>query len=372
MDPLNVIARSHDLALHARVLDYRPEELEGVMYGDRALFDYGALLRIYPMEELPHWRVSMRRRASEERIAELLRRNRATVRAITARMRADGPISHRDLDGASLAVDGGRKQTAQVLYMMWLTGRLMVHHRRRFERVYHLREATAPASFHGTSTAREADRFFARKTLAWRGLSTAENWSLWFGRFTQRRLTRDEARRSLDRMVRSGEAALVGIEGEREPHYLTADALPILESLEAGRVPPAWASDASPTETEVRFLAPLEVVTAAGRAGRVFGFDYVWEVYKPAGERKWGYYVLPILYQDRLVGRIEPRLDRSASTLVVRQIWLEEPGLGRDERFLVALTAGLRRLQAWVRAGRVDVTTVATPDLRRRLRAALE
>ena len=75
----------------------------------------------------------------------------------------------------------------------------------------------------------------------------------------------------------------------------------------------------------------------------LFNFDYVWEVYKPAEQRRWGYYVLPILLGDRLVGRIEPVLERPNRRVLIRKLWLES-GVLLDERLKTAIDAGLQRL----------------------------
>ncbi len=97
-----------------------------------------------------------------------------------------------------------------------------------------------------------------------------------------------------------------------------------------------------PPIEEVTILAPLEIVSARGRAAKVFDFDYVWEVYKPESQRRWGYYTLPVLYGDRLVARFDAKLERSSSTLQIKGFWLEE-GQKLDKRFITALKAGMKR-----------------------------
>ena len=87
-------------------------------------------------------------------------------------------------------------------------------------------------------------------------------------------------------------------------------------------VPEAWTPLAASTTDEVVFLAPLDHVSARGRAKVVFGFDYVWEVYKPADQRKFGYYTLPVLWGERLVARFDSKLDRTTNTFVILGLWL--------------------------------------------------
>jgi uncharacterized protein YcaQ len=115
---------------------------------------------------------------------------------------------------------------------------------------------------------------------------------------------------------------------------------------------------------EVTFLAPLEIVSARGRAKQVFGFDYVWEVYKPVEQRRWGYYVLPILYGDDLVARLDPKLDRTTMTLHINGFWLEEDTPVNDPAFADALGKGLARFANFVGAKKVDIQSIAPRKLR--------
>ncbi len=115
------------------------------------------------------------------------------------------------------------------------------------------------------------------------------------------------------------------------------------------------------------FLSPLDPVSARGRAKPLFGFDYVWEVYKPVEKRRFGYYAMPILWGDRLVGRFDPKLDRTTGTLVINGLWLEDPALAKDEAFGEALAAGMARFVRFLGARKLDVAAVPQPALRRRL-----
>ena len=142
--------------------------------------------------------------------------------------------------------------------------------------------------------------------------------------------------------------------GSKDPvRYLLTEDLPLLEELHAGRIPAAWQPTGPTTEEEAAFLAPLEIVSARGRALPLFQFDYKWEVYKPLEERRWGYYVLPILYGDRLVARLEPKLDRPTRTLTILGFWLED-GVQLDDRLLKALSAALRRFACFAGAGQIE------------------
>ncbi|RPJ49777.1 MAG: hypothetical protein EHM21_06335, partial [Chloroflexi bacterium] len=128
------------------------------------------------------------------------------------------------------------------------------------------------------------------------------------------------------------------------------------------------------------FLAPLDPVSARGRAKVLFGFDYVWEVYKPEPLRKFGYYTLPILWGDRLMARFDSKLDRATNTFTILGLWLEdappvggEPpyggqSLGSAEAFAEALARGFARFAAFLGASRLDAAAIREPLLRERVR----
>src|SRR5512146_1561314 len=127
----------------------------------------------------------------------------------------------------------------------------------------------------------------------------------------------------------------------------------MLRDLAAGRVPEAWTPLETGTQEEAVFLAPLDPVSARGRAKLLFGFDYVWEVYKPEPQRRYGYYTLPVLWGERLVARFDSKLDRAANTLVILGLWLEYEALGTDEAFARAWLRGLGRFAAFLGAAAV-------------------
>jgi uncharacterized protein YcaQ len=118
------------------------------------------------------------------------------------------------------------------------------------------------------------------------------------------------------------------------------------------------------TLDEVTILAPLEICSARGRAAKLFDFEYVWEVYKPVEQRRWGYYVLPILYGDRLVARLDPRLERETATLRILGFWLEDQALGDDPAFAAAFQRGLRRFMQLAGAHSVVLPESMPPALR--------
>jgi hypothetical protein len=152
---------------------------------------------------------------------------------------------------------------------------------------------------------------------------------------------------------------------------LTED-VPALESLEKGIVPKGWNPKETSTLEEVTLLSPLDIVSARGRAKKLFDFDYKWEVYVPAHKRRWGYYVLPILYGDDLVARLDPKLDRETMTLQINGFWYEDDAPIREADFAGALAKGMTRFAEFVEAKQMNISTIHPPALRKKVKAVLK
>ena len=371
IDPLNVVGRSHDLALHARVWDYRPEQLNHLLYKSREFFDYGGTLYVLPMEELPYWRVHMARRAAEDKPRAFALEHKQLLAALRHDISSKGPVANRDYVAQGR---GGtfrsEKLTARGLRHLWLTGELMTFGRQGFERLYALRQDVAPIEVQHAATAEEADDFFARKALDLLGLATAQDWARRFRHLARRRADPDGERRRLEELLATGVAAKAQI-GDESTHYLLKEREKQLDAVQNGSVPRSWRTQHEDTLAEATFLPPLEFVTARGRAMQWFEFDYIWEVYKPAAKRQWGYYVMPILFGDCLVGRADLRMDRASRTLLVPHLWLEHVASAQDADLVRAIGVGLRRLAEWAGGDYVHIDATSPARLKVRLNRSI-
>ena len=368
LDPLNVIARSQDIAMYGRVLEYRPEHLYQAAYDERGFFDYGGTLFMYPMSELPYWRLHMKQRGAQGRWKEFAAEHPESMKQVREALRVNGPMGNRDFKG-NKAMDSyrGGKDTSVALYALWITGEVMIHHRNGFDRFYDLTERVAPSEFNYSAPEAEAEDFFARKTVSFLGLMREKRWRVGFADYIWRKVDMKEAAERLSLLYEQKVIAPVRIEGSKENWIVLSEDLPALETLEAGKVPSAWEPLGPSTQDEVTFVAPLEIVSARGRAKQVFDFEYIWEVYKPVAQRRWGYYVLPILYGDDLVARLDPKLDRKTMTLHINGFWLEEDAPVNDPAFADALGKGLARFASFVEAKQVDIAFLAPKKLQKHL-----
>jgi uncharacterized protein len=374
LDPLQIVARSHDIKLHSRVLDYTPGMWEGLTYKKRKFFDWGGWLAVRPMDELPHWRVVMRRERDGEqrwsRMPKLAKEHADAIVEMRALLRERGTVRNRDFEMAARTRTEsyrGRKDSALALYYLWYTGEVMTHHREGFERVYALTEAVAPADLIRESDEEEADRYLVKKEVSFSGLSRPSALDTFL-----RGLPHGKAYKQVtDALLVNGEIIEVKVEGWKAVQYALGSDSKTLRDLSAGRVPKAWTPLETTTSEEVVFLGPWDQTVARGRAKVVFGFDYVLEVYKPQHQRRFGYYTLPILWDDQFVARFDSKLDRTTDTFVILGLWLENKALSKNEAFAEALARGFERFVTFLAASKLDAKAIREPLLRRRVGSLL-
>lgn len=374
LDPLNIVARSQDIAMHGRVLNYKSQHLYKMAYEQRKAFDYGGWLFMYPMHEFPYWRLHMKHRAKQGIRQELFRHPpQELINFVLGELRERGPLGNRDFEGQHVTVWSyrGRKEASIALFYLWLTGEVMITGRKGFDRIYDLRERVLPAEYDHLVADAEAEEFFSRKSISFMGLARESTWRTNFGSYIHRDVSRDEAKKRIEELAERGVISRVRVEGSKDVYLHLSSDQPHLSELEAGRLPKKWKPVGASTLEEVTLLAPLEIVSARSRAKNVFDFEYLWEVYKPVHQRRWGYYTLPILYGDDLVARLDPKLDRASGTLQILGFWLEEDA-PKDEAFASALANGLRSFAKMTDAKKIDLGGIRQTKLRSYLKKELK
>lgn len=355
-DPLEVPgARSHDLTLHARIAGYQRPWCDRWLYGppggdprDRRLIElYNKSLNILPLAELPHYAITWDHQEEEYRDG-ILRTESAVAGAIVERIRADGPLSTAAFREHNHAIDWWWAPTPAaraVAEALFVTGRLGIARRDGSRRYYDLIERLVPAEL---LERRESPDDAARHRLLSRYRAVGLLGSVPSGDIAVGTGYAADRARHRAALVDAGILAEVSVEGLRDPRYVLTGELPLLRQAEV--------SDQDAVEApSVTFLAPLDPIVWDRRLlQRLFGFEYRWEIYVPEARRRYGYYVLPVLFGDRIVGRIEPRLERATRTLRIAGVWFEDgfapmaaPG------FVPALQACLAAYTAFVGARRV-------------------
>lgn len=375
LDPLNIAARSQEIALYGRVLDFKLSHLYQAAYEKRGFFDYGGWLFMYPMHEFPYWRMHMKHRKAKGMWYDNSYRQPSaeTIKFVLNELRTRGPLGNREFGGEALKAWSyrGRKEASIVLFYLWLIGEVMITHRKGFDRIYDLRERVLPNEYDYAAPESEAMDFFSRKTIAHLNLARESTWRTSLSGFIHRDVSREESKERIERLIEQGVASRVRVENSKDVYLVLNSDQPHLSDLEAGRIPKKWKPLGASTEEEVTFLAPLEMVSARGRAKQVFDFEYLWEVYKPVHQRRWGYYTLPILYGDDLVARLDPKLDRKTNTLHILGFWLEDDA-PKDEAFANALANGLKRFGNMIGVQKYDLGGIKPMKLRSYLKNKLK
>ena len=356
-DPLDVTGRNHDLVLAARIQGYRRSWTDDQLYRERWLYEaYNKGLSLLPTAEMPYYRIEWDlERARHD--AGTFQEHAALVEELIERITRDGPLSSTDVEPRA-AIDWYWRPTNQVraiLEALAEAGVLALSRRDGNRRIYDLTERLFPADL--LSERRNADEQRRHKLLSrYRahgllGMSGGQS-EVWSGTGP----TAADRYRRRDALIEAGELVPVQVDGVRGHRLVLGTEAAMLRSAAASVA--AGESAAS----GVAFLAPLDPLAWDRDLLRsLFDFDYVWEVYVPAARRRWGYYVLPVLWGDRLVGRIEPRIDRRAKVLRVLDAWWEagfDPLAeeGFSDAFVEALSAHARFLGAtrivWPRPAR--------------------
>lgn len=336
-DPLEVAGRNHDLLLLARVAGYRREWTDHWLYEDRRFYEtYNKSLNIVPVAELPLFRWIWDR-AGRHHGPNAFDEHAPLVEELLGRIREQGSLLPRDV-GPREAIDWYWRPTNQVraiLEALAEAGRIGIARREGNLRVYDLAERLFPAGVLADRRPEEEQQQH-RLLSRYRAhglLGPSGNQELWTGG------TGYAADRSARRaaLIANGRLIAVTAEGFKGERFIVAEDIPYLDQAERELAAGAPPGDVEPAAA---FLAPLDPLCwDRDLLRRLFGFDYVWEVYVPAPKRRWGYYVLPILYGDRLVGRIEPRIERRSKVLNVVGAWWE-PGFDPlDEAGFIAALA---------------------------------
>jgi uncharacterized protein len=369
LDPLTMVARSQDIALYGRVLDYKPAHLYKMAYEKRKAFDYGTWLALYPVHEFPYWRAIMPRVETYPRFRQFTKSFPNSMQAVQATLRDNGPMSNRDFTGEGLKYWSyrGRKDSSLALFYSWLLGDVMITGRKGFDRIYDLRERVIPKEHDYAASMDEAEDFFATKNLTYLGMARERRFGINWSQSIDRKVSLQEGTEKLAELYDREVIAALHVEGIKDRFITFAENIPLLEKLEAGKVPKAWKLAGPSTQESVTLLAPLEMVTARGRSKEVFDFEYIWEVYKPLELRRWGYYTLPILYDDDLVARLDPKLDRTTGTLHILGFWLEDD-MKVDSAFADALANGLTRFAKMIDAKKINLDGIKPTKLRMHLK----
>ena len=326
LDPVAVVTRSHRIVIASRAGAY-PEDAVGALLARGRIFEYWAHERcLLPIDAYPLVRDRMHGPARWPNYDRALREHPEIVQHVRERLRSEGALPSRAFEGER-APDRPWKPAAGVLDALWDVGELAIAGRSGGERVYDLAERVIPREWLEAPVRSEAEllRELAVRAIRARGVLTEaairEHWRLRGGR--------QRLQPQLDLLAGEGVLRALDVEDDGPPVYV--DATADLDG-EAGR--PAV------------LLSPFDnLLWDRPLVERLFGFSHLIEIYKRAPERRYGYYVLPLLWGDRLVGRADLKADRRPGVLRVLAFH-REPGVRPSKALDAAFERALGRVAA--------------------------
>ena len=311
IDSVNALARAHYLTPFSRLGGYDPSLLDDLAYRDtpRELFEYWgheASLLPVKLEPLLRWRMAEAERleAGWRHVREIARSQPRFIDAVLEQVREHGPLSAGELieSGKSTGPWWGWSDGKRALEWLFWAGKVTTAYRRGFERVYDLPERVLPKEILARPTPSQAgaQRELLRIAAQASGIATERDLRDYF------RLSPAQAKSGITELVERGELLAVDVEGWKQRAYL-------------------WPSAKLPAKVEARaLLSPFDnLIWERARTERLFDFSYRLEIYTPAHKRIHGYYVLPFLYGDRLVARVDLKSSRKEKTLDVHGVHYE-------------------------------------------------
>lgn len=338
LDPLQVVARAHDHILWSRTTSYQPQMLDELLR-EHSIYEHFCHDACYlPMDTLPYWKNQFKRqsvkRTGSQWLTTLTRKDK---NAILKRIKAEGPLRSIDFKSAPETKPKGiwtKPEHKKILDYLWLKGELGVAKRVNFSKYYDLAERIYPS-------APTKSNISDAELIDW--LSNHALQCLGFA--------------SPGEIMRFWEA----IDLEKVKKWCDADKAGLQTvniEYDDGRVEPYLAKKSevalltkpTPPTNRLRIINPFDpLVRDRKRLQRLFGFEYRIEIYTPPKQRKYGYYVYPLLEGDSFVGRIEIRHDRKSNELVVDNVWPED-GIKFGKGRMGKLESEVERLRRFCQA----------------------
>ena len=324
LDPISAVARSHQLVLWSRLGVYDPADLDRLLYEERKLFEYWAhVASIVLTEDYPihHWRMRNYVASDDgdswsQRVRDWIEQNRDLRDFILAELREKGALLSRELelDGidpkhwVSSGWTGGRN-VSRMLDFLWSQGMIMVADRAGVQKKWDLAERCLPDwTPREIIETEEVVTRAAQKAIRALGVATIQHIKAHYTRGRYPNLSQ-----VLDKLEAARRVVRVKVEGLSGVWYAHADDIPLIDRIEAGE----W-------QPRTTLLSPFDnLICDRARTEKLFDFFFRIEIYVPADKRQYGYYVLPILHGDQLIGRIDPLYKRKTKTLHVQHIYAE-------------------------------------------------
>ena len=340
IDTINIVARSPYLSLMSRLGEYEPGWLDELL-AEGKLFEYWAHAASFlPIEQYPYHR---------RLILEKMRWHRYQAWYLEHKTDSDAILQHVQLNGAVRSADFERKDGKKGTWWDWkiekdaleywfAAGDLMIVRREKFQRVYDLRERVLPSwDDCDAPTLEESIRFLVLKTVQALGLARPG----WVADYY--RLPKKLVAEALTNLLEENSLLQMNVEGWEEPALISPESAALLRG----------GQNIAPTLTTL--LSPFDsLIWDRARARQLFDFEFSLECYLPPHKRKYGYYLLPILYRGTLVGRLDAKAHRKEGVFEVKALYWQ-PGLQPDEAILTEVGQAIQKCANWHRTPKVII-----------------
>lgn len=315
-DPLNVVGRNSDLVLQSKITNYKPEMLHALLYKEHALVDgFDKEMCIYKSDDYPKF-VRVRQASGIATKNTLANRNQLEALDILDEVRdyivKHGPISSKDISiGQSTESRWGhRKLSSAALDYLYTIGDLCVINKNGTQKVYDLTVHVLPSQIHTKDPFNDNDDFlswYIKRRIGSVGILWDKSGGAWQGHFLSNKDTR---KTTLLQLMEEGEIVQIYVEDLINPFYMKKEDMHLLTGTNRNE--------------QVKFLAPLDnILWDRDMVKQLFDFEYRWEVYTPVDKRKYGYYVLPVLYGNKLIARFEPDKVMKNAPFKIKNWWWE-------------------------------------------------
>ena len=343
-DPVDVCGKNAELTLQSRVHGFTKKMLADLLYKDRLLVDYtDKELSVWPSEDWPYFSAyrdrSRTHGAGFPGIPEL-------EKQAVAFIRENGPVSSDTLPirgkvfwHSSMHWSGNWHGTSpaarSVLEQLYTDGVLLIHHKSGSRKYYDLADKYFSRDLLEADNPCPDEMSFIQWRIRRRIGAVGLLWNRRSDAFLGIEMTADQRDEAFEKLESDDVIRKTAVEGIRFPLYFLTEDLPLAEAVLA---------DAVDRKPRLEFLAPLDPMLWDRKLiEAVWDYRYSWEIYTPAQKRKFGYYVLPMVYGEKMAGRIEAAADRKTETLVIKNIWYE-PGIRQTKKLNAAVDAAIRRL----------------------------
>jgi len=329
-DPLNMIARNADLVLQSRIADYKPEMLEQLLYKDRLLIDgWDKMMSIYSREDWAYFHFVRERRGIETIVMLQNRKSQEALlytEQILESLAQNGAMLPKQmgLGPANSGRWGHRNISSATLDYLFHIGKVGVSKKLNVTKVYDLIENLLPAEILSQPnpflSEHDFKKWYVYRRLGSVGMLWNKNGGGWLATLMGDKKLRQHF---LDEYMADGLVECVEVEGISERFYVRSKDSHLYEE--------------NPIEADkIRFIAPLDnLLWERDMLSKIFDFNYTWEVYVPAEKRKFGYYVLPVLYGNRFIARFEP--EKSKTHMKIKNWWWENDIFVSDDLITLVL-----------------------------------